>query len=448
MEAFRLTVKEIVEGIRSRELSPIDLTKSVLERVKNLDSKLKAWAYIDENKVLSDAYLSEQALQSGGECKALEGVPVGMKDIYFREGVPTTAGSKIYSDFIPDYDATTVSLLKSAGALMIGNTVTTEFACSDPSPTINPWNPLHTPGGSSSGSAVAVSSMMCPLAFGSQTVGSVLRPAAYNGVVGFKPTFGRVSRYGVIPVSWSLDTVGWMTRNVADAALVLQVVAGRDQNDPVSSNVPINGDTQRREGDSSTTVGLVRGYFDVNADQETRDHLNVVAKTIENMGYIVEELDTPQSLDHHLEDQQLVMSVEAATFHQKLFEEREGDYQPKLRKLLADGLNVNAMDYSRAQERRRKFIFDMENFAKKADILLMPSTPTPALADLTNTGDPKFQGPWTSCGFPAISIPSGISASGLPLGIQLVASSFKERLLLSVAGLIESALDVRLVPQL
>ena len=448
MEPFQLTVKEVVAAIRSRQISPVDLVKSILGRVNNLDSKLKAWTHIDEDKLLADAYLSEKALQAGEECRALECVPVGMKDIYFREGFPTTAGSKIYAEFIPNYDATTVTLLKRAGALMMGNTVTTEFACSDPSPTINPWNSLHTPGGSSSGSAVAVSSMMCPLAFGSQTVGSVLRPASYNGVVGFKPTFGRVSRYGVIPVSWSLDTVGWMTRSVADAALVLQVVAGRDQNDPVSSNVPINCDGQSRDEDSSIKVGLVRGYFDVNSDRETRGHINFVAKMIENMGYTVDELDTPESLEHHLQDQQLIMSVEAATFHQKLFKERESDYQPKLRKLLADGLNVNAIDYSRAQERRRKFIFDMENFARKADVLLMPSTPTPALADLTNTGDPKFQGPWTSCGFPAISIPSGVSASGLPFGIQLVAPLFKERLLLRVAGLIESALDIRLVPQL
>ena len=140
----------------------------------------------------------------------LHGVPVGMKDIYYTAGIPTRAGSEVYKDFVPDYDATSLKLLKRAGAIMLGKAVTTEFACLDPSPTFNPWNAAHTPGGSSSGSAVAVASRMCPAAMGSQTVGSVLRPAAYNGVVGFKPTFGRVSRYGVVPVSWNLDTVGWL----------------------------------------------------------------------------------------------------------------------------------------------------------------------------------------------------------------------------------------------
>ena len=165
----------------------------------------------------------------------LHGVPIGLKDIYHNAGIPTTACSKIYADFVPDYDATTVAMLKRAGAIMLGKTVTTEFACMDPSPTSNPWNPAHTPGGSSSGSAVAVAARMCSGALGSQTVGSVLRPAAYNGVVGFKPTFGRVSRRGVVPVSWSLDTVGWLVRTVEDAALLLQVMAGPDPEDPVAS---------------------------------------------------------------------------------------------------------------------------------------------------------------------------------------------------------------------
>ncbi|MDP6547321.1 MAG: amidase, partial [Phycisphaerae bacterium] len=170
-----------------------------------------------------DAEQKQAELGRGDTVGLLHGVPIGLKDIYYTAGIPTTACSKVYADFVPDYDATTVALLKQAGAIMLGKTVTTEFACGDPSPTLNPWNPAHTPGGSSSGSAAAVAARMCPAALGSQTVGSVLRPASYNGVVGFKPTFGRVSRHGVVPVSWSLDTMGWMARTVEDAALLLQV---------------------------------------------------------------------------------------------------------------------------------------------------------------------------------------------------------------------------------
>ena len=175
------------------------------------------------------------SLRAEGPRGPLHGVPVGIKDIYFTRGVLTTSGSTIYAEFVPDYDATTVALLRQAGAIIMGKTVTTEFACGDPSPTVSPWNAAHTPGGSSSGSAVGAAVGMFPAALGSQTGGSIVRPSSYNGIVGLKPTFGRVSRYGVYPVSESLDTMGPMVRSVADAAAMLNVLAGHDVNDPDSS---------------------------------------------------------------------------------------------------------------------------------------------------------------------------------------------------------------------
>ena len=244
-EPFELSVAEAAILIRRRELSPVALSESLLGRIDAFEPKLKAWVYLDREAVLSEAREKERQLESGNVTGPLHGVPIGFKDIYYTAGISTTACSKLYADFVPEYDATTVALLKEAGAIMLGKAVTTEFACMDPSPTINPWNAAHTPGGSSSGSAVAVAARMCPAALGSQTVGSVLRPASYNGVVGFKPTFGRVSRHGVIPVSWSLDTVGWMTRTVADAAVLLQVMAGADPSDPVSSRRPVPDFTSR-----------------------------------------------------------------------------------------------------------------------------------------------------------------------------------------------------------
>ena len=227
-----LTAAEAARAIAERRLTAAALAEACLDRIEALDERLKAWVYVDRETALADAQAADAAVSANRTLGPLHGVPIGVKDIYYTAGIPTRAGSEVYKDFVPDYDAASLKLLKRAGAIMLGKAVTTEFACLDPSPTFNPWHAAHTPGGSSSGSAVAVAARMCPAALGSQTVGSVLRPAAYNGVVGFKPTFGRVSRYGVVPVSWNLDTVGWLARSVEDAALLLQVTAGPDGQDP------------------------------------------------------------------------------------------------------------------------------------------------------------------------------------------------------------------------
>ena len=259
--------------------------------------------------MISEAEQKRADLDSGAGKGPLHGVPIGLKDIYYTAGIPTTACSKVYADFVPTYDATTVTLLKGAGAIMLGKTVTTEFACMDPSPTINPWNAAHTPGGSSSGSAVAVATGMCPAAMGSQTVGSVLRPASYNGVVGFKPTYGRVSRFGVIPVSWSLDTMGWMTRTVEDTGLLLQVMAGHDPEDPVASRREVPDYLAALESPKAPRIGLLRGFFHDNADLETRQHLNETVELLSRAGAVVEELQLPDSIHTAIEDQRTIMSV-------------------------------------------------------------------------------------------------------------------------------------------
>ena len=445
-EPFELSVAESANSIRRRELSSVELVESLLNRIEALELKLNAWVYLDRESVLSEAQEKQSELDSGIELGPLHGVPIGLKDIYHNAGIPTTACSKIYADFVPDYDATTVAMLKRAGAIMLGKTVTTEFACMDPSPTINPWNSAHTPGGSSSGSAVAVAARMCSGALGSQTVGSVLRPAAYNGVVGFKPTFGRVSRYGVVPVSWSLDTVGWLVRTVEDAALLLQVMAGPDPKDPVACRETSPNYLEALAAPTAPRIGLIRQFFYDHADVETRRHVDAVAERLREAGATIEEVPLPDSMATAFDDQQTVMAVEGAAFHQPMFEQRSGDYQPKLREMIGRGLATDAATYSRALERRRQFITDMELLSERVDVLLTPSTPTPPLADLTNTGNPLFQGPWTSCGLPAISIPSGLAESGLPLGIQLIAAPFAEARLLAAASWSETALNFQLLP--
>ena len=444
-EIHELGVAESAKQIREGALSAVKLAEVLLTRIE-AHSELKAWVYLDLDAVLAAAQTCDAAQRKGEGKGALHGVPVGLKDIYCTAGIPTTACSKVYANHVPDEDATTVVRLKAAGAIILGKTVTTEFACSDPSPTINPWNAAHTPGGSSSGSAVAVAARHCAVAFGSQTRGSVLRPAAYNGVVGLKPTFGRVSRRGVIPVSWSLDHVGWMTRSVEDAALVLQVMAGADRGDPVCVTDPVPDYLTELDQGSPPRIGLLKDFFFDNADVETREHIESVSEVLASAGAELVTLSLPGSFAASMEDQIVIMAVEAATFHEPMYRQRANDYGPMLRDLIERGLATDGLTYSRALERRLAFTADARRLAAAVDVLMTPSTPTPALADVTNTGDTLFQGPWTACGRPTITLPTGLAASGLPLGIQLAADSFDESGLLQHAHWCERQLNNRLLP--
>ena len=261
-EPYELSLVDAAAQIREGSLSPVALAESLLARIDALDGDLQAWVTIDREAVLSTARQREAEVRQGGPLGLIHGVPVGLKDIYYTAGMLTACGSRVYGDFVPDFDATSVAKIKAAGGIVLGKAVTTEFATSDPSPTHNPWNLEHTPGGSSSGSSAAVAARMVPAALGSQTGGSTCRPAAYNGIVGLKPTYGRISRYGVVPVSWSLDHVGILTRTVADAALMLAVLSGEDDNDPGSLRHPVpDFSAQMAETNRPPRIGLVRQYY-------------------------------------------------------------------------------------------------------------------------------------------------------------------------------------------
>ena len=420
---------------------------SLLSRAEAMEPSLKVWVTLDPEGALEAARRSEGELARSGPCGSLHGIPVGVKDIYYTQGVKTTACSPIYADFVPEYDATSVALLKRAGAIIMGKTVTTEFACGDPPPTRNPWDAAHTPGGSSSGSAVGTAARIFPAALGSQTAGSVLRPASYNGVVGLKPTFGRISRYGVVPVAWSLDTMGTFTRTVEDAALMLSVMAGHDPNDFSSSTEPVpNYQEAIGAQQSPPRIGLVRQFFYDRSDDEVRQHTDHIVERLTRAGAEAEEVALPTNFGTLLAAHRVIMTVEAAAVHQANFSARPDDYAPNVRGVVEAGMLTPAVTYMQAQRIRRRFRRDMEEAMRGFDALLTPSTATPAPRDLTTTGDPSFQTPWTTCGFPAITIPSGLSESGLPLGLQLAAAPFAEESLLTVAYWCEQVLDVRLMP--
>ena len=447
-ELHELTVSEAAEGISQGRLSSVELVEELLDRIEKLEPALKAWVTVDHEGALGSAHQLDAELQQGKAPRGpLHGIPVGAKDIFYTAGLRTTAGSKIYADFVPDYDATCVARLKDAGAVIIGKAVTTEFATSDPSPTRNPWNPAHTPGGSSSGSAVAVATRMCAAALGSQTGGSTCRPASYNGIVGLKPTYGRISRYGVIPVSWSLDTVGILVRTVEDAALLLGAMAGHDPKDPGSSREPVDDYIIGLDSlDGPPRIGLVRQHFLEVCDDEVRAHTEAAVQSLAQHGADMQEVRLPDSFATCYAAHRTLMNVECAAFHEETFNQRPDDYGPKLRGTIESGMLVPGVKYLQAQRLRRRFHQDMVELAGKVDVLLTPSTPTPAPRDLTTTGDPMFQSPWTFAGLPTVSLPSGLSRSGLPLGIQLAGPMFGEASLLAVARWCEAALGVVLEP--
>ena len=447
-EPYTLSLSAAADLICRRELSPLDYATALLARIDAGEPALQAWVTLDREGALAAAAEREQELARGGEPGILHGVPIALKDIFYTAGLKTTACSRIYADFVPDYDATCVARLKAAGAVILGKAVTTEFATSDPSPTRNPWNREHTPGGSSSGSAVAVAAGMCPGALGSQTGGSTCRPAAYNGIVGLKPTYGRISRYGVVPVSWSLDTVGILTRRVADAALLLQAMAGYDAKDPGSANQPVpdySAEMARWEG--PPRIGLLnKGYFFDRATDEVRRHTETIAQELARAGAVIAEMELPASFATAADCQRIVMNVECAAFHEQWFRHRADEYGPRLRANIEMGMLIPAVTYLQAQRLRRQFRQDLTALTESVDVLLTPATPAPAPRDLTTTGDAAFQAPWTSAGLPTITIPSGLAGDGLPLGIQLAGPPWAEGRLLAVAGWCEAALGVDLRP--
>jgi len=446
-ELHDLTVAESAARIRERRLSPVAVMEALLSRAQAMEPSLRVWVTLDPDAALEAARQSERTLDRSGPVGPLHGVPVGIKDIYYTQGTRTTCCSPIYADFVPEYDSTAVALLKKAGAIIMGKTVTTEFACGDPSPTRNPWNAFHTPGGSSSGSAGGTAARLFPAALGSQTGGSVLRPASYNGTVGLKPTFGRISKFGVVPVSWSLDTMGTFTRTVEDAALMLNVLAGHDPHDPSSSGRPVaDYDGAVRAQNSPPRIGLVRQFFYENADEEVRRRTDDTVARLKEAGAMVEEITIASSFDALLEAHRVIMSVEAAGVHRADFAERPDDYGPKVRDTIERGMLTNGVTFVQAQRVRRRFRRDMEETAERFDVLLTPTTPSPAPRDLTTTGDPMFQSPWTTCGFPTVTIPCGLSESGLPLGIQLAAGPFAEGRLLAAASWCEDTLGISPVP--
>lgn len=427
------TIHEAADAIRQRKITPVDLVEQCLAAIDRWEEKIRAWVFVDRDGARAEARRLTAELERGQYRGPLHGIPIGVKDIFDVFDWPTAAGSKLWANSIARKDADVVRQLRQAGAIFLGKTVTTQYASFDPPVTKNPWNPAHTPGGSSSGSAAAVSTGMCLGALGSQTGGSITRPAAYCGIAGCKPTYGLLPLDGILPLAHSMDHPGPMGQCVMDLALLMCGMNG------FGSEEAPNFAEKAAVAASRPRFGRLRQLFEERADDNVRDMMDEIAYRFSADGADVNEAALPGEFADVVGRHRMVMSVEAAQYHESRLRRHPEDYSPCIRQLLEEGLECPAPEYARTKEHQLELAAMMRSLLAADRILLCPATTGPApLAD--TTGDPAFNSPWSYTGLPTISIQTGYFVDGLPLAIQLVAGPNREDLLFSVAAWCEKRL--------
>jgi len=444
-------------AIARGELSPVQLVEACLTRITSFDGRLHSLITVDAAGARADAVTAEREIRSGGYRGPLHGIPYAVKDILSTKGLRTTAGSKILADNVPQYDAAAVERLRAAGAILIGKAHTYEFACGPEGghPSIpearNPWDPRCIPGGSSSGSAVAAAAALCPITIGTCTGGSIRLPAALCGVVGLKPTYGRVSRFGVIPLSRSLDHVGPIGRTVADCAAALTVIAGPDRRDPTASRLPVPDYLGQLGGDvRGLRVGVVREMWTEPIDPDVRRLAGLAVDMLGRLGLQVEEVSLPLAAAA-VPAVGIIMSAESAQFHTAWLRTRAGDYGPGVAARLIAGTALTAPDLALAHQVRQLAVDQFRRAMKGFDLLVSPTTPITAprfgqdAVGIDGASVPwrqilsRFTRIFNLTGLPAISVPCGFSANGMPVGLQLAARPFDEMTLLRVSDAYEKA---------
>ena len=420
------------QRIRDGVLSSEELVQECLERIRALEPKVQAWQFLDEDHALAQARACDERKRNGEPIGPLHGVPVGVKDIIDTADMPTENGTALHEGRTPRDDAAVVRMLRAAGAVILGKTVTTECAYFNPGKTRNPHNPEHTPGGSSSGSAAAVGAGMVPLALGSQTAGSVIRPAAFCGAYGFKPTHGLIPRTGVLALSRTLDHVGLFARSIDDLALLLEQLQGYDERDPDTrprARPPLVA-TAAGDPPMPPRLGFVRGPAWERVDKETEE---AFAELAESLGEALEQLELPLPGDV-LAWHRTLMEAEMAANLDLEWEKGRDKLSEPLRKLLERGRAVPALEYQRALARVPLLNDALADLFERVDAILTPAAPGTAPKGLGATGDPSFCTLWTLCGMPAISLPLMQGGNGLPLGVQLVGPRHGDARLLRTAS--------------
>lgn len=431
----RLTLSEAASGIRRGLFTAEQLTARYLERIRQHDSRIHAWAFLDASRVLDDARKADDAVRAGAPLGPLHGIPIAVKDIIYTKGIPTRMGSPIFADFVPEYSAACVEKLELAGAFVQGKTVTTEFANQHPGPTANPWNPAFTPGGSSSGSAAAVAAGFTGAALGSQTRGSVIRPAAYCGVVGYKPSFGLISRFGVHPVSPTLDHVGVLARSVDDAGLLASCLMGHDPRD--ASSLPeahaFAGLLDLGDLAEPPRLAAVRSALWDTADHAQQQLFRENCSTLRAMGATVDEIELPRAFDQALESARLIQLAELAHGYSELLATSGSQMSATFRALCERGLRHSAVEYLGALDTRDALRKALGKLIDAFDAIVTPPATGEAPRTLDSTGDAGFCTIWTLCGVPSVAFPTGIGPNGLPMGLQVVGTYLNEWHTLRVA---------------
>ncbi|MDP9356883.1 MAG: amidase [Chloroflexota bacterium] len=455
-ELTRLTLCDVAARIKRRELSAVTVTEAVLERIHRLNPQLNAFITVMNDEAMDAARVAEAEITKGDYRGPLHGVPISLKDLLYTRGTRTTAGSRILMDFVPDRDATAVQRLRAAGAVLVGKTNMLEFAYGevhpDYGPALNPWNTGYGTSGSSSGSGASVAAGLDYGSLGSDTGGSIRFPAAYCGIVGLKPTYGLVSRAGAVPLAWSLDHVGPMTRTVRDCAILLQAVAGYDPADPASARVSVSNYANGLDDiPQDAVIGVVEPTDDDGVTGDVRRATEVAVDALGGLGFRMKRVALP----HPVQTARAILALmyaEASTYHASWLRTRPDDYSPNTRERLQLGTLLPATLVVRASRVRQVIVDAYRDLFRQIDILVTPTSPfasyriedAPA-EPVRDSGDRmmslvRFTGPFNATGQPAITIPCGLTEDGLPIGVQLVGRPFAELNLLQVAHALEHEL--------
>lgn len=450
-------IRNLSAAIKAKALSPLDLTRAMLARIERHNPRLNAFLTVTPEEALRDAAEAEREIAAGHYRGPLHGIPLSVKDLFATRGTRTTAGSKILAEWVPAADATVVARLREAGAVLVGKTHLHEFAYGITNenphygPARNPWDPERIPGGSSGGSAASVAAGLCAGTLGTDTGGSIRIPSALCGLVGLKPTYGRVSRHGVVPLCWSLDHVGPLARCAADAALILQAIAGHDARDAASARVPLPDFSHRLgQGVRGLALGIPREFFFDRLDPEVRAAVEGALKVLEGLGARL----VPVSLPHarHVPAVSFgIQAPEAFAYHERTLRTRAHEYGADVRARLESGRYFAAAHYLKAQRARHLVFEDYRQAFQAVQAILTPTVPLPATlvgaATVTVEGKEvdvrgamtRFARAFNATGLPAATVPCGFTAGGLPVGLQVAGGPFEEATVLQVAHAYEEA---------
>jgi aspartyl-tRNA(Asn)/glutamyl-tRNA(Gln) amidotransferase subunit A len=450
-------IHQLAPLLEKKEISPVELFNEAIERIHLLQPKLNSFITITEQEGRKAATEAESEIRKGRYRGPLHGIPISIKDLFATRGIRTTAGSKVLAKWIPDYDATAVAKLHDAGMVLVGKTHMHEFAYGVTNdnphygPARNPWDPSRVPGGSSGGSAAAVASSQCAASLGSDSGGSIRTPAAVCGVVGLKPTYGRVSRCGAIPLAWSLDHVGPLTKSIEDAAIMLAAIAGPDPKDPSASSRPLpDYRKDMRESIRGLRLGVPRQYFFEHVDPEIQKLVSAAIRQLESAGATRVEVDIPD-LENCSAMEAHITLAEATSYHEPYLKKQPDDYGPAVRTNLEAGRYLLATDYVKSQRARTLLQRNFNEAFKRAEVIVSPTLPAlpPPVGEVwVQSGDLRehvidaflrFNIPYDLTGFPAISIPCGLGSTGLPIGLQIAGKAFDEATVLRVANAYEQS---------